>query len=102
MDSYLKWFQSGIDGLVEQRDEERLRRVGEAMKQVGLIFKEAGVNRPGVRADCSSDAGGGGDCEDNSCLINSGGGDCGNESCLNASDGGTCGSNVCSSCASAV
>ncbi|MBZ8132693.1 hypothetical protein [Afifella sp. IM 167] len=102
MESYAKWFSDGFNALVEKKDEEALRKVGKAMKEVGLTFKQAGVNVPGVRADCSSDSGGGGDCSDNSCLVNSGGGDCGNESCLNASDGGSCGSDVCSSCASSV
>ncbi|MBN2398373.1 MAG: hypothetical protein JXI32_08325 [Deltaproteobacteria bacterium] len=102
MKEYLAWFEKNTNALMDKKDAQALSKLGQAMKQVGMIFQEAGVGAVRRGTDCQSEAGSGGSCESNSCLCNGGGGDCSSNSCLNASGGGDCSQSVCHACASKV
>lgn len=94
-----------FDGLLSntvvlcEKDKDAFLKLAGKLREISLIFKEAGLNQPTTRADCKTDAdpGNGGSCETASCGTWSTGGSCGTNSCDVGSNGGTCGTNVCGS-----
>ncbi len=100
MDSYVQWFEKGVSAVLSSKDEKKISELSAEMKKIGLLFNQLDPIK--IRGnDCATEAGDGGTCDNNSCLLNAGG-DCDNQSCMNASDGGDCGTTICSSCSSSV
>lgn len=99
---YAQWFERNVAALLDKKDREKILQLGAKMQEVGLLFKQAGLNRSRAGNDCDTEAGGGGSCGEHACLSDGGGGDCSTNSCINSSGGGDCGNNVCDACASKV